>query len=246
MPELKIDSLLDLGAGPGTAAWAAAEIFGELQQLTLIEQNGELIRLGQSLARGSGHPALRSADWKRLNLKTADSFPACDLVVSSYSLGEVGRDEAIKIIATAWQAARKAIAIVEPGTVKGFELIREIRNELIKAGGSLLAPCPHQQACPMQSGDWCHFAQRFERTSLHRRIKSGSLGYEDEKFSYLVAAKQPAHPVSARVIRHPIKQSGSVQIQLCTSDQLQKITVTRRDKESWRRARKTDWGDAWE
>ena len=38
IPELEVRSLLDLGAGPGTAMWAAAEIFSELEQVTLIER----------------------------------------------------------------------------------------------------------------------------------------------------------------------------------------------------------------
>src|SRR5215472_4178787 len=47
MPALEVRSLLDLGAGPGTAMWAAAEIFGELAQATLIEQSSSFIKLGQ-------------------------------------------------------------------------------------------------------------------------------------------------------------------------------------------------------
>ncbi len=245
-PEMQVNSLLDLGAGSGAAAWAAADVFDEIRQMTLIEQDGGLIRLGQSLARESEHPALRSADWRMINLKMTGSLPPHDLVVFAYSLGEIEKVEAIEIMKAAWQASGNVLAVVEPGTLKGFELIREARKELIEIGGSIIAPCPHDRDCPMAGDDWCHFAQRFERTSLHRRIKSGSLGYEDEKFSYIVAAKHPAQPVRARVIRHPLRRSGYAQIRLCTKDRLQNITVTRSDKELWKRARKVDWGDTWE
>src|SRR5215471_7713493 len=50
IPNLEVRSLLDLGAGPGTAMWAAAEIFSELEQVTLLERSSALIRLGQKLA----------------------------------------------------------------------------------------------------------------------------------------------------------------------------------------------------
>ncbi len=242
VPEMTVNSLLDLGAGPGTAAWAAVDVFEDLNQITLVEKDRGLIRLGKTLA--GEHDALRSADWQISNLKDLAELPAHDLIICSYSLGEI--EGAARILNIAWRAAQHSIIIIEPGTMKGFELIREMRNELIKAGGHIIAPCPHHQACPMQGADWCHFSQRFDRSSLHRRIKSGALSYEDEKYSYIAAAKNSVNPVKARVIRHPLRHSGHVQIQLCTTDRLQNITVTRSDKETWKRARKVGWGDGWE
>ena len=39
-------------------------------------------------------------------------------------------------------------------------------------GASVVAPCPHDGVCPMQgTRSWCHFAQRFERSSLQRVTK---------------------------------------------------------------------------
>jgi ribosomal protein RSM22 (predicted rRNA methylase) len=190
MPETRITSLLDLGAGPGTAAWAATEVFAELEQVTLVEQDAGLIELGRSLARAGEHARLERANRVRTNLRTMDAFPAHDLVVCSYTLNEIERKSARKILGAAWQAARAAVIIIEPGTTTGFELIRLLRNDLIQMSASLVAPCPHSAACPMTAGDWCHFAARFERSSLHRRIKSAALGHEDEKYAYVVAAKQ--------------------------------------------------------
>ncbi|MCI0338036.1 MAG: small ribosomal subunit Rsm22 family protein [Acidobacteria bacterium] len=244
--ELPVNSLLDLGAGPGTAAWAAVNVFEDVHRITLIEQDRGLISLGKTFAGESEDEALRSADWLSLNLKTVDEFPAHDLVVCSYSLGEIETEAARKVLRAAWYAAIRAIAIIEPGTMKGFELVRNARDELIKSGGNVLAPCPHHQTCPMSGDDWCHFARRFQRTPLHRRIKSAALGYEDEKFSYIVVAKHPVRQVQARVIRHPLRRPGYTQIQICDKDQLRSITVTRSDRELWKRARKIDWGDDWE
>src|SRR5437764_14943086 len=41
-PDFAPESLLDLGAGPGTAAWAAAEAFASLRTFMLIEPNDAL------------------------------------------------------------------------------------------------------------------------------------------------------------------------------------------------------------
>jgi ribosomal protein RSM22 (predicted rRNA methylase) len=124
--------------------------------------------------------------------------------------------------------------------------MRQLRADLIAAGGHVLAPCPHEHACPMTENDWCHFAARVERSALHRKLKAASLGYEDEKYSYLVMAKQPVKSASARILRHPQVNSGFVKLQLCTPNGLQNLTVTRSDKEAFKQARKADWGDDWE
>ena len=45
----------------------------------------------------------------------------------------------------------------------------------------------------MQGGaNWCHFAVRLARTSLHRDVKGARLGYEDEKYSFLVVSPDPS------------------------------------------------------
>src|SRR5205085_1777107 len=51
-PDFAPQSLLDLGAGPGTAAWAAAEAFASLQSFTMIDTNVALRALALDLARG--------------------------------------------------------------------------------------------------------------------------------------------------------------------------------------------------
>jgi ribosomal protein RSM22 (predicted rRNA methylase) len=139
------------------------------------------------------------------------------------------------------------LVIVGPGTPKDFERLVGLRRSLISAGAHLVAPCPHHDECPMwAANDWCHFAQRIERTAVHRRLKQGSLGYEDEKFSFLVAAKQPIGRASARIVRHPQKNPGHVQLQLCTPTGLQRETIGKSQRERYRAARKSEWGDSWE
>lgn len=246
LPDFQPESLLDLGAGTGAAAWAAAEAFDSLRLFSLIEQDSRLIELGRKLAQESEQGSLRSADWRLANLNSVKEFQPHDLVVCSYALGEIDTAAASKIVKTAWQSAGHLLIVVEPGTTKGFAMVRAVRNQLIEAGAFLAAPCPHSNVCPMplDETDWCHFSARFDRTQLHRRLKGGSLGYEDEKYSYIVASKQPVTPEAARVVRHPLRQPGFTQLQLCTPEGLQTLSITKRDKEAWKRARKTDWGDS--
>ncbi len=96
------------------------------------------------------------------------------------------------------------------------------------------------------AGDWCHFSQRLQRSAEHRRAKGGSLGYEDEKFSYFVAAKAAVELPRARIVRHPLKHKGHVQLVLCTPEGLRRQTVSKSQNEAYREARDARWGDGWE
>jgi ribosomal protein RSM22 (predicted rRNA methylase) len=244
----EVASVLDLGAGPGTALWCAAEHFAGLQQATLVESDEAWITTGRRIAGLSPHFALRNARWLRQDLRAGLDFPVHDLVVISYVLGELPASAAKALLARAWTLASKFVVVIEPGTPRGFGVVHVARAALIAdaAGSHLLAPCPHAGACPMAAtGDWCHFAQRVPRTSLHRRLKSGALSYEDEKFSYVVAAREPSPVAPSRIVRHPQKHSGHVQLTLCTRSGIESRTVSRSQREDYPLARKAEWGDAW-
>src|SRR5690242_7727443 len=187
-PQQEIRSLLDLGSGPGTALFAAGELFPTLENATLIEADPAWQQIGSRLGAASDSPAVRNAHRVRANLENSPTFDLHDLVIISYALGELPDAVASKTLAAAWQATRQFLMIAEPGTRRGFAVVKNARSWLIANGAPLLAPCPHDRVCPMAAaGDWCHFAQRVERTSQHRALKGGDLGYEDEKFSYMVA-----------------------------------------------------------
>ena len=227
-------TLLDLGAGPGTVSWAAHAVFGSLESAHLVERNGPLAQLGQRL--GAPIPAT----WVVADVSTP--LPTADLVVLSYALSETSWQATLE---KAWAATGMMLALVEPGTPKGFNLIREARQWLIGRGASIAAPCPHGRACPMTKDNWCHFAARVERTSLHRRMKGAELGYEDEKFSYVLATRAAVATPEGRIIRHPRQKAGYVQLELCTTAGLITKNVPKSSGLLHRAARKAGWGDRW-
>src|SRR5262249_36771210 len=92
----------------------------------------------------------------------ATSEPA-DLLVASYFIGELGEAERRELAELLWTKTRDTLLIVEPGTPAGYARIIAARGQLIAAGAHVLAPCPHDAPCPLQSPDWCHFAQRLPR-----------------------------------------------------------------------------------
>jgi ribosomal protein RSM22 (predicted rRNA methylase) len=244
LPDFQPKSLLDLGAGPGTAAWAATEYFPAIEKVSLVERDVELLQIGKTLAAESSHPGLHNAHWTSADLRTITPNPH-DVIVLSYALGELTPSDARRLVTATWKAA-KLLVLIEPGTPKAFVRMAELRKQLIAEGAAIAAPCPHERECPLLlRGDWCHFSERVERTAEHRRLKGGSLGYEDEKFSYLAATRLPITDRAGRIVRHPQIHSGYVQLQVCATDDLKQRTVTKSKKESYRAARKAGWGDRW-
>ncbi|HYG97670.1 MAG TPA: small ribosomal subunit Rsm22 family protein [Terriglobales bacterium] len=240
-------SMLDLGSGPGTAMWAAADVFPSIDRFTLLERDGDLIEIGRRLAFTGENLAVHQAQWLRQDLSSDLSVERHDLVVISYALSELNESAAASLVRRAWMLTNNVLAIVEPGTPRNFERVLAVRAMLIEAGAHLIAPCPHTRSCPMgAAGDWCHFSQRLERTSAHRRIKGGALGYEDEKFSYIAASKFPTEVPAARIVRHPGIHSRHVQLDLCTTEGLKTVTVGKARKDEYRTARRSEWGDVWE
>jgi ribosomal protein RSM22 (predicted rRNA methylase) len=245
LPNLGLKTLADLGAGPGTAFWAALSCFPDLDAATLIEQDAGMVELGRRLAGHSPRAKLVHTAWMQQDVIGALLAPH-DAVVISYLLGELPPVKLKRLVAKAWAATGTLLAIIEPGVPTNFQAMLAARQLLIDAGAHIVAPCPHHQTCPLAGDDWCHFAVRVQRTADHRRLKDGTLSYEDEKFSYLVASRQPAEWPEARIVRHPLFRPGHVKMTLCTAGGLRQETIGKSQKERYRTARQASWGDAWE
>lgn len=243
IPGLRVESMLDLGAGPGTATWAAAEQFPDLERIVLIEDSAGWIEIGKRLSSKSGNCAIRDAEWRQGSVTHEFSPESFDLVIASYVMNELQMQDRARVALAAWQGTKKLLAIIEPGTPEGFGNIRSLRRELIAAGAYIVAPCPHPNECPMQTGDWCHFSERLERTSEHRGAKRGDLGYEDEKYSYVVFSREPVALPVARILRHPRRHAGHAEFELCTPEGLKREIISRKQGERYKTAKKAEWGE---
>ena len=242
-PDFAPQNLLDVGAGPGTAAWAAAEAFASLKTLTLIDANEALRALALDLARGSTR--LSDLTYKKGEARAAlgEAGPA-DLVIASYMIGELADSERRPLVEAMWARTRDTLVIVEPGTPAGYARIIALREQLVAHGAHVAAPCPHEKNCPLVSPDWCHFSQRLPRSQAHKQIKGAELAFEDEKFSYVVLSRVPVAQRPARVLAQPVVTKVEVTAKLCTSDGLAIAKVPRPDKTAYARARRWRWGDA--
>lgn len=239
-------TVLDVGAGPGTALWAAVSMWPEIERATLLERDGHMLRLGQQLAQQAEAKAVQQGRWQQVDLAGRWETSVHDLVICAYVLGELPQATRESVIQRLWSCTGDTLLLLEPGTPRGFALIRQGRDQLRAEGAMTSAPCPHNLACPMPENDWCHFAQRLNRSRLHRNIKGATLAYEDEKFSYAALSRSRGLPISARVIRHPQKRGGHVHLELCTPEGLRHTIVSRSAGEVYREAQDLQWGAAME
>jgi ribosomal protein RSM22 (predicted rRNA methylase) len=242
-PDFAPASLLDAGAGPGTATWAAAEAFPSLQDFALLDSNNALRSLALDLCRDN--PRLKTMTYRRSAEGTAlaEVKPA-DLVVASYVIGEFREQERDALAERLWKATRDTLLVVEPGTPAGYRRIIALRQQLIASGAKVVAPCPHDGKCPLHSPDWCHFTRRLPRLRAHMQLKGAELPFEDEKFSYVALTRGPVASRPARVLAQPVVTKVEVTAKLCTADGLILAKVPHRDKTAYARARRWRWGDA--
>jgi ribosomal protein RSM22 (predicted rRNA methylase) len=242
-PEFAPKTALDIGAGPGTAVWAAADCWPDLADALLVEASPIFRACAEQLVAEASLPQVtwRIAD---VAVDAIDCAPR-DLVTLAYVLNELAPKVRPPVLERLWRATADTLVIVEPGTPAGWQRIVAARRQLLEGGAHVIAPCPHAQACPLVPPDWCHFAQRVARSRLHRRAKGAKVPWEDEKFSYVAVSRGPAPAAAARVIAPQRNASGRVTLKLCrpdgsAGDQL----FSRRDGEVFKRASRSDWGSS--
>jgi len=236
--------LLDAGAGPAAASWAALETWPELGDLTWLDASPQFLEIAARLAAAGAEP-LRAAERRRADLTAGGAdWPRADLVACSYALAEIAPERQAAVVADLWAACEGLLALIEPGTPAGFARLRTARAALIAAGAQILAPCPHAQACPMVGEDWCHFAVRLPRSRDHRLAKGAEVPYEDEPYAYVLAARPGlGAPTAARVLAPPRAGKPGIDLKLCTPQGVEARFAARRDKPAYAVARRLGWGD---
>ena len=237
-------TLLDIGAGTGAVLWAADSLIA-LKKAKLLERESSMSSLGKKLAE-YGEEVVSEASWASFDLVNGEIGETAELVTASYILNELREEDFIPSAKKLYDAAEKILLIVEPGTPKAFAKMRKLREYFISIGGKIVAPCPHMESCPMPEEDWCHFTARISRSSLQKKLKEAEAPFEDEKFTFLAVAKKESGRAEARIIRHPQIRSGHIILSLCKKEGPVQLTLTKKDGQAYKLARKAEAGDSFD
>ena len=240
--KLSIKTVLDIGAGTGAASWAAAGQL-DIEKITCVEREDAMIQVGKDLMAHGSRP-LSEAIWEKRDIVSSIVNSRADLVISSYLLNELSSAQCQAAFELLWACSDKMLLIVEPGTPAGYRLIIRARDYLLGKGAHLLAPCPHEQKCPMTGNDWCHFSCRIARSKMHRLLKSADAPYEDEKYAYIAFSKTECRQAAGRIIRHPHLDKGRVGLDICAADGISRRSYTRKSGGAYAIAKKSNCGDS--
>ncbi len=247
-PDFAPQTVLDLGAGPGTASWAAAMQWPSIASIAMVEASADFRALAKDLAE-AGTPALKRAEIRSGDIAQPSGLPdgPFDLAVVAYALTELDLAAAERLVAGLIGRAGR-IVIVEPGTPRDHGRLMVVRQAALAVGARILAPCPHAGPCPLPAGDWCHTSVRVERSRAHMRLKGGTVPFEDERYAYLVLESASLSGTESenggRILRPPHLSKHEVVFNLCRADgTLGEARAASRDRAAFKAASKLDWGD---
>ena len=166
-------------------------------------------KVGESLMRGEGSP-LKQAEWSRLELVSQPIGKQADLVVASYVVNEIRREDQGKVLCKAvggngqaaaqpqWNRARRRVS--------GSE--KEAHEPAAGSGARVLAPCPQEGSLSaagrglvvtlsaVSSAHACTSWQRKERLPLRMRNSLLSGGFREE--GNLCGSRVPSIPIVGR------------------------------------------------
>ena len=189
-------SMLDFGAGPGTAAWAAHSVWNPAgMQVTAVEISSSMANIGYEILKdvqeSSAKPhgkdgslqTRESAGINHMNIRWMPFLPRdtkrmkrYDICLAAYSLNEIDdKVERNRLLNSLLHSCQEYIVLIEPGTPHGFATIEESKQHILKVSKKLgipfhvASPCPHDGPCPLiDARAWCHFGQKHVRTDEQR------------------------------------------------------------------------------
>ncbi len=230
-------SVLDYGSGPGTALLALDHLFESKRFSYLgLEAKKPMLNAAEAL-----NESLNLKGTFKQHDVNKEGLQKATLAIVSYLLNELPQQEHFF---NHLLNQHEFILLIEPGTPDGYSRLMNLRNKAMASNWHILAPCPHAKSCPLVHPDWCHFYVRVQRNKLLKDIKGGSMGYEDEKFSYLFLSRTLYENHRGVVIKKPDVYPYKVELEVCSfSGQIEKKEILKKEKELFKKAKKTDWGD---
>ncbi|GAB9466090.1 Methyltransferase protein 17 [Globisporangium polare] len=262
-PDFKPESVLDFGAGPGTASWVAKEFYEEsLTRYRVVEPSQSMVDAAEVVLEGfPGLSVRRSISEMKRELEGGIKY---DLIVLNYVLSEITNDyERVAVISALWEllSDKGCMVLVDRGSPWGSHHVRSARQFILDSVAEeedetvkILAPCPHHFECPAAGGTWCHFVQRSPQVHRPREMTAKRWhGQKGSKFSYVIMEKNGAEEADkkqrfARMIRSPLLATRHVHLDLCTPEgtlERRSVTKGKHIREVYRASRKAHWGALW-
>ena len=244
--------ILDLGCGPGSATLAFLDLLqtrnprAELE-IVLVEQNAHILKDAQALIKAIAPKSRIAIHAFPLWLHGFRFQGEFDLILMSHVLNELvklGAQERAEWLFPRLEqhlTPSGICALLEPALKRPTRELMALRDHLIEDGTfSVLAPCLHDQVCPMLAAtrnDWCHFYVDWQEPEylqqLDRLIKNDNRFL---KVAYLLLGRKSAWQKTCyrpanyfRVVSNRMKTRGKTEAVLCGPPG--RLTASRLDRD---------------
>ena len=231
----RLDNVVDLGAGPGSACLATVHSLPEnpARQYTLFDRSRAALKIARRLLEASvgsspnGSGATRRIHAHVTTLPPVPKIPSAALVWMCMLINELGIDSR----KGQWPAEFVAhvtdrippgsvLILIEPAQrIPGLRLL-EVHDAFVSSHDwKVLAPCTHDRTCPLlgiKSRPWCHFHFEWHQHEYVRRI-AAPLGLSRSRSSLAflavvrAASAEPRFRGEARVIGDIMKVQNDKQ-----------------------------------
>ncbi|KAI8604424.1 mitochondrial small ribosomal subunit Rsm22-domain-containing protein [Dissophora ornata] len=178
VPDLQPRTFLDFGTGPGTAIWAANEVWETPLKYTGIDASLAMLETAEEILEVMSS---RGAPISNVTLKPFMSHGSQDakhdVVMSAFALSELTTPALRKsTLEHLWDSTNDMLILIDRGTPSGFKILAEAREQILgldadrfkvkpkydaygnqlpeeepqaREPAHVLAPCPHDKICPI-------------------------------------------------------------------------------------------------
>lgn len=223
--------VLDLASGPGAFAFAALR--HGAREVVAIDQNSTALKVASEICGRYGYPlAIRSHSLLRFPFPVEGKF---DLIIIGYCLEELfpSTQKTWASLQSKWihhllplLSPQGMFLFVENSLPHANHRLLELRDQWVKEGFPVQAPCVWKGECPaLQSKNLCYAQRELEKPYLIKEIqRAAQINLNSLKMSYLILRRPdagwpllPEHPLY-RVISPPIESHGGKRYYLCGTD----------------------------
>lgn len=222
-----INTLLDIGSGPGPNSFAALE-FG-LKNAYLVDASERALQTALRLhERKISNSSNFSILCKNLENMTVDVFSeipqTVDLIIASHSINELWKNESdaiekrSQLLQKAWEHLKPGglLLVIEPSAMITSRPALQVRDALLAVlpDAECIAPCPSSSPCPMvQKGEasTCHSTWLWEPPQMIAELaRTAGLERDSVKATWFALKKLQTRQAPAAGAQAPLGDTGAV------------------------------------
>jgi ribosomal protein RSM22 (predicted rRNA methylase) len=250
---------LDLGSGPGTAAFGLWSYLDQVESLAqcfslLTDSLDENLKEAEKALRPfamrvAAAPSLATATWDIRNTSIPEAVQKgapYDMITMMNVVNELPEEIDDALIERLLSLLKDdgAIIMIEPSTRELSRRALRFRDHSVQKGAFVYAPCARYGGCPalIDEDNWCHTEVRWERPPFIKYVDviAGTLRLS-LKYTYAVFLKQDKNlsdlhqPVrdfttTGRIVSEVFLEKGRTRLILCNQEGRREHVMNTRDK----------------